>query len=126
MWPPTRLDVLEAWNRLRAKAQEQEVTLCLHDGKRSLAQQQREFTKAVQRYGSEEVARKYVLPPEKSMHVQGIAVDVQPLASAGWVEHNGGALGWCRRYQNETWHLEYDPNYAATGCPPLLPSADGT
>lgn len=121
-----RQDVLEAWNRLRAKAEEQGVRLCVQDGKRSVGQQQREWTEAVQRFGSPDLARKYVLPPEKSMHVKGIAVDVQPLASAGWVEHNGGTLGWCRRYQNEAWHFEYDPNYAVAGCPQLQPSADGT
>jgi D-alanyl-D-alanine carboxypeptidase len=88
--------------------------------------QQREFAEAVRRFGTPELAARYILPPEKSMHVRGIAVDVQPLASAGWMERNGGALGWCRRYQNEYWHFEYDPNYVAAGCPALLPSATGT
>jgi hypothetical protein len=121
-----RPDVLDAWRRLRAKAGEQGVRLCLQDGKRSVRQQEREFTEAVRRFGTRELAEKYVLPPERSMHVKGIAVDVQPLASAGWVEHNGPALGWCRRYQNEPWHFEYDRNYAAAGCPALLPSATGS
>jgi zinc D-Ala-D-Ala carboxypeptidase len=118
-----RPDVLDAWHRLRAKAEEQGLRLCLNDGKRSVGQQQREFAEAVRRFGTVELAARYVLPPEKSMHVRGIAVDVQPLASAGWVERSGGALGWCRRYQNEYWHFEYDPNYMAAGCPALLPSA---
>lgn len=120
-----RPDVLDAWHRLRAAAGEQGVRLCVQDGKRSVSQQQREFAEAVRRFGTPELAARYVLPPEKSMHVKGIAVDVQPLASAGWVERNGRALGWCRRYQNEEWHFEYDPNYAAAGCPALLPSATG-
>ena len=117
--------VLVAWNRLRALAGEQGVRLCVQDGKRSVGQQQREFAEAVRRFGTPELAGRYVLPPEKSMHVKGLAVDVQPLASAGWVERNGGALGWCRRYENERWHFEYDPNYAVAGCPVLLPSATG-
>jgi hypothetical protein len=121
-----RLDVLVGWKRLRAKAEEQGVKLCLHDGKRSAAQQQKEFDGAVQRFGSPEMAKKYVLPPEKSMHVKGIAADVQPIASSAWVEKNGGPLGWCRRYQNETWHFEYDSTYPTAGCPALLPSANGT
>jgi zinc D-Ala-D-Ala carboxypeptidase len=116
--------VLDAWHRLRAAADEHGVGLCLNDGKRSVGQQQREFAEAVRRFGTPELAAKFVLPPERSMHVRGIAVDVQPLASAGWVESNGGALGWCRRYQNEYWHFEYDPKYLA-GCPALLPSATG-
>ncbi len=120
-----RPDVLEAWRRLRAAAGAQGVGLCLNDGKRSVGQQQREFEDAVRRFGSRELAARYVLPPEKSMHVKGIAVDVQPLGSAAWVERDGPALGWCRRYLNEEWHFEYDPAYATTGCPPMLPSANG-
>ena len=50
---------------------------------------------------------------------------MQPVASAGWVERNGRALGWCRRYENEHWHFEYDPAYATAGCPAMLPSATG-
>lgn len=121
-----RPDVLAAWQRLRAAASAQGVQLCLQDGKRSIAQQQAEFTDAVRRFGTPELAGRYVLPPEKSMHVKGIAVDVQPLAAAGWVERNGGALGWCRRYQNEEWHFEHDVTYATAGCPALLPSATGS
>ncbi|MFD0203408.1 MULTISPECIES: D-alanyl-D-alanine carboxypeptidase family protein [Saccharothrix] len=121
-----RPDVLRAWRELRAAAAGQGVGLCLNDGKRSVGQQRREFEDAVRRFGTEELAARYVLPPEKSMHVKGIAVDVQPLESAAWVQRHGPALGWCRRYLNEEWHFEYDPAYASTGCPAMLPSASGT
>ncbi|WP_433271895.1 D-alanyl-D-alanine carboxypeptidase family protein [Actinosynnema sp. CS-041913] len=120
-----RPDVLDAWRRLRAAAGEQGVRMCVQDGKRSVGQQQREFADAVQRFGTAELAAQYVLPPEKSMHVKGTAVDVQPLESAAWVERNGRALGWCRRYLNEEWHFEYHPDYVA-GCPAMLPSAAGS
>ncbi|RBM13052.1 peptidase M15 [Prauserella sp. PE36] len=120
-----RPDVLAAWHRLRTEAGKHGVRLCLNDGKRSAGQQRREFTDAVQRFGTEELAARYVLPPEKSMHVKGIAVDVQPHASAGWVERNGHALGWCRRYENEYWHFEYSPDHRTSGCPAMLPSATG-
>ena len=121
-----RADVLDGWNRLRATAEQQGVRLCVQDGKRSVAQQQREFTEAVRKFGTRELASRYVLQPEESMHVQGIAVDVQPLSAAGWVERAGGALGWCRRYENEPWHFEYSAGYATAGCPALLPSATGS
>jgi hypothetical protein len=121
-----RPDVLRAWQRLRAAAGGQGVGLCLNDGKRSVAQQRREFEDAVRRFGNAEPAARYVLPPEKSMHVTGIAVDVQPLESAAWVERHGPALGWCRRYLNEEWHFEHDPAYATSGCPAMLPSASGS
>ena len=126
--PPERLppDTLAAWQRLRAAADEDGVLLCLNDGKRSRDQQARQFADAVQQFGSAEQASRYVLQPEESMHVEGIAVDVQPLASAGWVERNGRAQGWCRRYENEPWHFEYDPAHVTSGCPALLPSATGS
>ena len=121
-----RPDVLAAFQRLRAAAQADGVRMCVNDGKRSKAQQQREFDNAVHKFGTAELAARYVLPPDKSMHVKGIAVDVQPLSSAAWIEHNGRDLGWCRRYDNEKWHFEYDPHYVTDGCPPLLPSATGS
>ncbi len=121
-----RDDVHAAWQRLTAEADKDDVHLCVQDGKRSRAQQQREFDEAVEKFGTRELAARYVLPPDKSMHVKGKAVDVQRLSSAGWVEEHGGALGWCRRYENEPWHFEYDPGYASGGCPALEPSATGT
>jgi hypothetical protein len=126
--PPDRLppDTLAAWQRLRTAAGADGVQLCLNDGKRSRDQQAQQFADAVQQFGSAELASEYVLQPDESMHVVGIAVDIQPLASAGWVERNGAALGWCRRYENEPWHFEYDPAYASSGCPPLLPTATGS
>jgi LAS superfamily LD-carboxypeptidase LdcB len=121
-----RTDVLDAWHRLRADAGREGHALCLQDGKRSVGQQRREFAEAVRRSGTPEQAARYVLPPEKSMHVKGIAVDVQPFSSAALVARHGRALGWCRRYENEYWHFEYDRSYPAAGCPALLPSAVGT
>lgn len=115
-----RPEVVRAWQRVRAEAARQGVTLCLHDGKRSAAQQQREFDRQASRYGKDEAARR-VLPPEKSMHVKGLAVDVQPKASAAWLEQTAGNYGWCRRYDNEYWHFEYDANYPTAGCPARQP-----
>jgi len=124
---PERLPpaTLAAWQRLRAAAGEDGVLLCLNDGKRSREQQARQYAEAVEQFGTPELASRYVLQPDESMHVVGIAVDVQPLASAAWVERNGSAYGWCRRYENEPWHFEYDPAHATSGCPALLPSATG-
>ncbi|WP_434445062.1 D-alanyl-D-alanine carboxypeptidase family protein [Lentzea sp. E54] len=120
-------EVLQAWLKLRAKASEQGVTVCLNDGKRSRRQQQAEFDEAVRKFGSEELASRYVLnPPDLSMHVIGLAVDIQPIESAKWVEKNGGVFGWCRRYENEQWHFEYDAGYSTGGCPALIPSATGS
>lgn len=117
-----RDDVLDAFRKLRAEAGRRNVVLCLQDGKRSTRQQQAQYDEYVKEFGSEEQARKYVLPPHLSNHVKGFAIDVQPQSSAAWVERSAGAYGWCRRYENEPWHFEYDPSYPR-GCPPLLPHA---
>jgi D-alanyl-D-alanine carboxypeptidase len=120
-------EVLKAWQTLRTKASEQGVQLCLNDGKRSRQQQQKEFDEAVKKFGTEELASRYVLnPPDRSMHVLGQAVDIQPIESAKWVEKNGSTLGWCRRYENEQWHFEYNAGYPTGGCPALVPSATGS
>ncbi|WP_143231192.1 D-alanyl-D-alanine carboxypeptidase family protein [Actinosynnema sp. ALI-1.44] len=121
---PTGLrdDVLAAFQQLKTEAKKQNITMCLQDGKRSSRQQQAQFDDYVKRFGTRELARKYALPPDESMHVKGIAVDIQPLAAAGWVERSAGKHGWCRRYENEPWHFEYNPDYR-NGCPALLPHA---
>jgi len=121
-----RGDVLEAWKSLRAKASTEGVTLCLNDGKRSRSQQQKEFDDAVEKFGNAELAGRYVLPPDKSMHVLGYAIDIQPIESAKWIEKNGSPFGWCRRYENEQWHFEYNAGYSTGGCPALVPSATGS
>lgn len=122
-----RPEVLQAWRSLRAKASDQGVKLCLNDGKRSRQQQRQEFDEAVEKFGTEELASRYVLnPPDRSMHVIGFAVDIQPIESAKWVEKNGSTLGWCRRYENEQWHFEYNAGYSTGGCPALIPSATGS
>lgn len=117
-----RRDALAAWRELVTAARENGVRLCLNDGKRSNAQQQAEFDEAVEKFGTPELAANYVLSPEKSNHVKGFAVDVQPHSAAGWVAEHGGTLGWCRRYENEYWHFEYAPAYT-DGCPALLADA---
>ncbi|WP_380145471.1 D-alanyl-D-alanine carboxypeptidase family protein [Kibdelosporangium aridum] len=117
-----RDDVLPEFEKIKAAARSQNVTLCLNDGKRSSRQQQAQFDDYVRRYGSVEEARKHVLPAGRSMHELGTAIDVQPLSAAGWLERTAGSYGWCRRYENEPWHFEYDPGYR-NGCPAMLPHA---
>ncbi|GGL95804.1 D-alanyl-D-alanine carboxypeptidase family protein [Nakamurella endophytica] len=117
--------VQAAWRSARSQAARQRITLCLNDGKRSRAQQLALFDDYVRQYGSEEIARQYVLPPGKSAHVSGYAVDVQPASAYRWLQATTGRLGWCRIYDNEPWHFEYAARYRSTGCPPRLPEPEG-
>lgn len=120
-----RADVIAGWRTAVARAARVGVVLCLNDGKRSAAQQRAIFTQYVQEYGSRQLAREYVLPPEKSAHVKGYAVDVQPANAYQWLQATRGSLGWCRIYDNEPWHFEFSAGYVGAGCPARLPRPVG-
>lgn len=123
---PTGLEpnLILAWRAVEKAANADGVVVCLNDGKRSRAQQQATFDEYVAQYG-EEVAKQYVLPPDKSAHVIGNAIDVQPAAAFNWLMKTDGAFGLCRIYDNELWHFEFKKSYASTGCPALLPNPLG-
>ena len=82
------------------------VELRVASGWRSRAHQERLFADAVAKYGSPQAARRWVLPPDDSEHVQGRAVDVAPPEAAAWLDEHGVRFGLCRRYDNEPWHFE--------------------
>ncbi|MEZ0446364.1 M15 family metallopeptidase [Cellulomonas sp. ICMP 17802] len=101
------------------------VELTLTSGWRSAAEQQALVDAAVERYGSLEEAHRWVLPPESSAHVQGLAIDVGPTDGALWLEEHGVELGLCRAYANELWHFEMLAD-GATACPAMhADSSDG-
>jgi len=97
----------------KAAAKKKGYKLSITSGYRTLAQQKYLFERAVKRNGSVEEATKRVLPPEKSNHPWGIAIDVNYGAggakgkkAAAWLEKYGYKFGLCRRYRNERWHFE--------------------
>lgn len=98
------------------------VTLVLNSGWRSADEQRRIVRDAVDKYGSEREAHRWVLPARHSAHVQGLAVDVGPPEGAQWLSEHGEALGLCRTYENEPWHFEPLPAGADT-CPPRHPDS---
>lgn len=95
------------------------VALTLTSGWRSANDQAALVESAVERYGSLDEARRWVLPPERSAHVAGRAIDVGPTDGALWLEQHGADHGLCRVYANELWHFEpvIEPGGA---CPALL------
>ncbi len=115
-----RADAEAAWLAVEAVGASTGVKMCLADGKRSRAQQQQTYDEYLAQYGPQ-MAAQYVLPPVKSAHVLGTAVDVQPYAAYTWLESTRGTLGWCRMYDNEVWHFEYDEGYVTGGCPARVP-----
>ncbi len=115
-------DLTAAFSRARAVAAERGVSLALRSGYRSAEVQQRMYDAAVRRYGSAARAQRWVLPPEKSAHVHGNAIDVRPRSGAAWLERNGAQFGLCRRYDNEWWHFELRTT-PGQPCPPREPYA---
>ena len=98
------------------------VSLTITSGWRSASDQQALVEQMVVRYGSEQEAHRWVLPPATSAHVQGLAVDVGGTEGALWLSEHGAAYGLCRTYENEVWHFE--PVIAPGGtCPPMHPDS---
>lgn len=112
----------------QAAAKEEGVRLEITSGFRSLDRQTALFMAAVKKYGSEEAASHWVLPPTASHHPLGLAIDVNypnDLTSTLWLEKNGFTYGLCRAYVNEWWHFEA---LTAPGqpCPPMIADASST
>lgn len=85
-------------------------------GYRSPEEQERLWTDAVKKYGSEEAARKWTAPPGHSDHEKGIAVDLvigglpfdkrdemRKHVSFAWLVQNAARFGFVN-YGREPWH----------------------
>ena len=104
----------------RLVAKKMHYTLSITSGWRSLAEQRRIYRLAIKKYRSPKEASNWVLPPERSMHPWGLAIDMhfRSQTSANWFKHNSAVFGLCRMYKNEWWHFE--PVIAPGGhCPKL-------
>lgn len=111
----------QAFLSAQKAAQAKGLTFLLNSGYRSAAYQQRVFDCWVKQLGSPQAARQYALPPDESAHVMGYAMDIAPPSAAAWLESTKGQFGLCRRYEDETWHFEYQARYKTQGCPALVP-----
>ena len=121
--------VKNRYEAAKAAAKKKGYTLAITSGYRSLERQEYLFKRAVKRHGSKAAASKWVLPPKKSNHPWGLAIDInygvggtKGKKAAAWLEKNGYKYGLCRRYQNEWWHFE---PLVAPGqkCPAMEPYA---
>lgn len=122
--PATGLDpvLAERFAAAQAAAAAEGVTLTLTSGWRTPEEQQALVDEALVTYGSAEEAHRWVLPPEVSAHVAGLAIDVGPLDGATWLGERADRFGLCRTYLNEWWHFE--PMPADGVCPE--PHADSS
>jgi len=109
----------------QSEARKEGINLVVTSGFRTAARQAYLFDRAVEKYGSAKEASKWVLPPDKSHHPDGIALDINypgDPEDTKWLELNGYKYGLCRVYKNEWWHFE---PVIAPGeiCPALVPNA---
>lgn len=120
----TELDpeLVRRFEAARAAAADDGVELTITSGLRSAAEQQRLFDEAVAEHGSPDEAARWVLPPERSAHVSGTALDVGGWDGMTWLGEHGAEFGLCQVYANEPWHVEPLVEPGGT-CPPLRPDA---
>jgi len=128
---PTELvpQFLSRYQAAKTAAKLEGHTFAITSGFRTLETQKFLYERAIKRHGSAAAATKWVLPPKKSNHPWGLAIDVnygvggtKGKKAASWLEKNGYKYGLCRRYENEWWHFE---PLVAPGkkCPKMEPYA---
>jgi D-alanyl-D-alanine carboxypeptidase len=115
-------DLLEAVRSAARDAQRDGVGLLITSGWRSRAHQQRLFDEAVDEYGSEQEALRWVATPDASAHVTGDAVDIGPTDADDWLSRHGADYGLCQMFANEIWHFELATTPGGR-CPPMLPDS---
>jgi LAS superfamily LD-carboxypeptidase LdcB len=107
-----------AFEQARAAAADAGHRLTITSGFRTVDEQAALLDAEAAERGSLEEALWWVFPPERSMHVQGLAVDVGGREAAEWLAGEGARFGLCRTLAWEWWHFEWRPRWEATGtCP---------
>jgi hypothetical protein len=118
--PPTGLHpgLLDAFERAQAAAARAGHGLTITSGFRTPAEQAALLEAEVDERGSLGEALRWVFPPERSMHVQGLAVDVADGPAADWLAEEGARYGLCRTLAWEWWHFEWRERWeSSSSCP---------
>lgn len=92
--------------RMASAAQRDGVALTINSGHRDPNYQAKLFRQAVAKYGSVQVARKWVAPPGLSQHQTGQALDISMGESRvhSWLRKNAARFGFTQSYSWEPWH----------------------
>ena len=117
---PTGLNpgLVDAFERAQAEAADAGHQLTITSGFRTADEQAAMLDAEVAKRGSLAEAERWVFPPDKSMHVQGLAIDVGDGPAADWLADEGARFGLCRTLAWEWWHFEWRARWEATGaCP---------
>jgi zinc D-Ala-D-Ala carboxypeptidase len=111
--------LLRALRRAATDAAADGVEFVVNSGWRSPTYQERLFSDAVSKHGSQGEAARWVATPNTSAHVSGEAVDIGPVDAVAWLSERGEKYGLCRIYSNEPWHFELRHEAIDHGCPPM-------
>ena len=117
---PTGLQprLVDAFGRAQASAADNGYHLRITSGFRTAKEQAALLEAEVAERGSLEEALWWVFPPDRSMHVQGLAIDVGDGPAADWLGEEGARFGLCRTLSWEWWHFEWREGWEAAGaCP---------
>ena len=124
---PTGLDpgLVAAFGRAQAAAAEAGHQLTITSGFRTADEQARLLEEEVAARGSLAEAVWWVFPPDRSMHVQGLAIDVGGGTVADWLVEEGARFGLCHTLAWEWWHFEWRARWEAAGaCPAAAQEPD--
>jgi hypothetical protein len=109
--------LLAAFERAAAAARDAGHHLTVTSGFRTAAEQERLLADEVAERGPVEALR-WVFPPDRSMHVRGLALDVGDGPAADWLDDHGARFGLCRTLAWEWWHFEWRQAWEDAGtCP---------
>jgi hypothetical protein len=118
--PPGQLHpgLVDALRLAQDAAASEGFDLVVTSGYRTPERQQELLDEEIAERGSYEEAVRWVFPADRSMHVQGLAVDVGDGPAADWLDQHGAAWGLCRTLDWEWWHFEWRERWEAAGtCP---------
>jgi hypothetical protein len=118
--PPTGLDpgLVDAFERAQAAAADAGHKLTITSGFRTAEDQAAMLDAEVAERGSLQEALWWVFPPDRSMHVQGLAIDVGDGPAADWLAKKGARFGLCHTLAWEWWHFEWRERWEVAGaCP---------
>ena len=110
-------DLLRGLREAVTDAADDGIVLHVNSGWRSSEYQDRLRREAVDEYGSEAEAARWVATVDTSPHESGGAVDIGPAAATAWLSEHGAGYGLCQIYRNEPWHYELRPRATGHGCP---------
>jgi len=110
--------LVAAFGRAQADAADAGHELTITSGFRTAEEQAALLEAEVAEQGSIEEALWWVFPPDRSMHVQGLALDVGDGRAADWLADEGARFGLCQTLAWEWWHFEWRQRWEETGrCP---------